>query len=239
MTSVCSGAGCASLAELDRQAAPPVLINPDGTFAAVPHPPMTLPRFLGADVVVRRSVLLGQVVREKAARVVPALEPKPLSLPLSHPANAESPSPTVAAAHQVKKEKVAAAAKVKAVGVIAGAGCTGNPHVEAGLLAALGDPAEAVRVAAVEAILASRRGCDVACTGCCSEAIRAKLTKMVFEQTGPCCYLEPSSKARRLARLALDQCGGPVDLAGCNCGDENGLPMETPPTEWIEQIMLE
>lgn len=227
--------GCASLTELEQASRRPPLIGADGNVVAQP---MTLPRFLGLDVCARRSVLFGQIVREKAAVVAPVLAPAPLTLPLSHPANADSPSPAVAAAHKVKKAKAAKAAKVKAVALLAGEDCSADPLVEEGLLAALDDASADVRIAALEAVLRSTRGCDVGCGGCCSVAIRAKLSWMVFEKTGPSCWAEPNSKARRLARLALDACGGPAPSLHCDCIDGQDVPYETPPAEIVEQILL-
>lgn len=226
--------GCASLAALDQQSTMHATTQLAGPHGAVPTPPVTLPRFLGLDVVCRRTVLLGQVLREKTAVVVPALEPKPITLPIDNPANAASPSPAIAGAHKAKKAKVAAAAKVKAVGVLASLDCSTDPHVEEGILAALDDISADVRIAAVEAVLTSTRGCECGCGGCCTPAIRAKLTHMVFEKTGPACWCEPSSKARRLARLALDACGGPV---GDDCRGTSTIPIEVPPPEVIQQVL--
>lgn len=229
--SVCVlASGCASIAEIDRASVAHFSTGATGTK------PMTLPRFLGLDVVARRTVLVGRLVREKAATIVPALEPKPLALPLSHPSNAESPSPAVANAHKVKKAKAAKAAKVKAVAALAQEDCTADPLVEEGILAALDDPHAEVRIKAVEAILRSRRGCDTCCNGgCCSIPIRQKLTTMVYEKTGPCCWLEPNSKARRLARLALDNCGGPLP-AVLPAIEET--PVEFPPADIISEVSL-
>lgn len=197
---------------------------------------MTLPRFLGLDVVARRTVLVGKLAREKAATVVPALAPKPLALPVSDPANAESPSPAVANAHKVKKAKAAKAAKVKAVVALGLEDCVGDPLVEEGILAALDDPHAEVRIKAIEAIMRSRRGCDNCCNGgCCSVPIRQKLTTMVYEKTGPCCWLEPNSKARRLARLALDGCGGPLPAV---LPTVETMPAEFPPAEIISEVSL-
>ena len=90
--------GCASVAELDRAASIPAgVVGVEGAGLAAP---MTLPRFLGVDVCAKRTRLMGQIVRERVAVLVPALEPKPVALPLSHPANAGSLSPTIAAAQR-------------------------------------------------------------------------------------------------------------------------------------------
>ncbi|QDT03961.1 hypothetical protein K227x_23470 [Rubripirellula lacrimiformis] len=237
--------GCASLEALDHQATAPIAVGPDGLVIPHPESSMTLPRFLGVDTIARstcrKTVLLGQIACEKASAVLPALEPKPLTLPLSHPANAASASPAVAAAHKMKAAKAAEAAKVKALGALAGEDCTTNPLVEEAVLAGLDDVSAKVRIAAIDVVIISRRGCDVGCGGCCSDPIRRKLTRMVFQQTGPCCWFEPDSKARRLARLALDACGGPLDPDACGCAtDASGdqFPIESPPPELIQQILL-
>ncbi len=226
--------GCASVAELDRAASIPAgVVGVEGAGLAAP---MTLPRFLGVDVCAKRTRLMGQIVRERVAVLVPALEPKPVALPLSHPANAGSLSPTIAAAHKVHHAKAAKAAKIKAIAVLASEGCVGEPLIEEGLLAALDDSSADVRVAAVEAIVRSTVGCDAGCGDCCSEPIRGKLTSMVFEKNGPCCWAEPNSKARRLARLALDSCGGPLDPGFCGWDEMTTVPAETPPPEIINAI---
>lgn len=130
--------GCTSLNVLERQATTPVLIGPDGVATPPAPVPMTLPRFLGIDTIgrrcIRKTVLLGQITYEKAATAVPALQPPPMSLPSSHPANAASPSPAVAGALKAKEAKVATAAKVKALGVLAGEDCSVNPHVKKAFL---------------------------------------------------------------------------------------------------------
>jgi len=229
--------GCAGLSPLDYPATGPVQGAVHGPAVVVPPPePMTLPRYLGLDVVVAKTALLARCTREKAAAFVPALEPHPAALPLSHPANAHSASPAVANVHKLKKAKAENAVKVKAVAALASFDCASNPHVEEGLLASLDDAAPEVRIAAIEAVLQSTRSCGQGCGGCCSAAIRAKLTQMVFEKTGPCCWSEPDPKARRLARLALDACGGPVDTdVACAC-ESNGVPLETPSANILEQM---
>ncbi len=238
---LCSG--CAGFARLDREANPHAHL-PQGHLVGVKQP-MTLPRFLGIDACARKlgscgrgAVLYCQATGEKIAAVVPALEPPAPPLPMSHPANAESPSPAVAAAHKMKKAKAAKAAKIKAVAFLGSEGCLENPLVEEGILAALDDISADVRIAAVEAVVKSaQRGCDDNCVecsdGCCSELIRCKLTAMVFEMRDNGCYVEPSSKARRLARLALDLCGGPIDCSPVTVVDG---PTEVPPPAVMKAV---
>jgi hypothetical protein len=215
--------GCAGLSPLDY---PPEPVLPTGVANGAAAEPMTLPRFLGLDKVCRRTSTFVRAQRERAAQFLPVLSPKPLAIPLSHPDNANSASPTIANVHKMKAKKAAAQVKVKAVAELASYGCAADPHVEEGLLAALCDADAAVREAAAEAVLASTRSCGNGCGGCCSEAIRARLTEMVFSREGPCCWTEPSSRARRLARLALDACGGPLETVK---NQERGIPEEVPP----------
>lgn len=215
--------GCAGLSPLDY---PHQEIGVHPVVIPVERP-MTLPRYLGLDKVCHCTAVLARQTRERAAVFVPVLEPHAVALPLSHPDNALSPSPAVANVHKLKKAKAANAVKVKAVIALAKFDCASDPHVEEGLLASLDDASADVRVAAVQAVLGSTRSCGNGCGGCCSEPIRARLTRMVFEKDECGCWIEPNSKARRLARLTLDACGGPVDPGPC-CGDE--FPLEFPPT---------
>ncbi len=237
--SISPAAGCTGLVDLDRAVThPPVPVVPVGHPAAVPvtpvAAPMTLPRFLGIDNCLRRLGLAGHLVRDKAATIVPALAPGTPVLPISHPANADSPSPVVANAHKLHKAKINQAAKFKAIATLADTDCAANPLVEEALLAALDDPSPEVRIAAIEAVRQSRRGCDVGCSGCCSAAIRVKLTHIVFDKRDGCCYCEPSSKARRLARLTLDDCGGPAP--DVSVWMEPAVPTELPPPHIIEMM---
>jgi hypothetical protein len=56
------------------------------------------------------------------------------------------------------------------------------------------------------------------------------LTNLAYQRDANGCYLEPDSRVRRLARVALQSCGGPPQ----------GLAYETlhefPPQEIIEQV---
>lgn len=236
--------GCVGLANLDQQLNGPVAHTPsvEGTTAPIiPPEPMTLPRFLGLDVVGRRCHLAKSLVHEHVGHYVPLLKPVPLPVPLSHPSNAKHPSPAVAAAHHVQKAKADKVAKVAAVKVLAGESCHDNPHIEAGLLAALDDASPDVRIAAIEAVLRSTRGCEDGCGRCCSPAIVQKLSKIAYEKKEASCFVEPSSKARRLARLAIDACVGDCGCANCDDGhpipEMLMVPNESPPPEIIEEIL--
>lgn len=222
--------GCAGLSPLDY---PPAPIGVPHHHGALPAEPMTLPRFLGLDRAFACTAIVARQQRERIAEFVPALEPQPVASPLSHPDNAAHPSPAVANVHKLKQAKAESAVKVKAVAALAGFDCAADPHVEEGLLAALDDPAAEVREAAIQAVLKSTQQCSNACGGCCSLLIRAKLTHIVFDKKDDCCWVEPSARARRLARLALDACGGPIsDLeAGCACEQ---VPHESPPPHLLQ-----
>ncbi|MEM9825895.1 MAG: hypothetical protein AAF958_04865 [Planctomycetota bacterium] len=220
--------GCAGLVDLDRRtlqasAATPGMPNSAGGFAAggdaMPGaaPPMTLPRFLGLDVLARRTRLATRLAHEKVGHRLPALAPKPLPAPITDPSSASHPSPAVAAAHKAHKAKAAKAAKIKAVGFLAESDCGGDPHIQQGLIAALDDPDSDVRIAALHAVLRSTRGCGTQCGQCCSEAIQQRLRHIAFARRSEQCFMEPSSKARRLARLALDACNQQACGACENC----------------------
>jgi len=239
--------GCVGLANLDHQLNDVAAHSPTLPGGVAPpvlhHEPMTLPRFLGLDVVARRCHLAKSLVHEHVGHYIPVLHPTPLPVPLSHPSNASNSSPAIAAAHQVQQAKAASVAKVAAVKVLAGESCHDNPHVEAGLIAALDDTSPEVRIAAIEAILRSTRSCQDACGKCCSPAILQKLSDIAYTQKDADCFVEPSSKARRVARLAIDAC---VDHCGCgvpSCDDGHPVleasmfPEESPSPEMIEEIL--
>ncbi len=220
-----STTGCAGLSPLDYPRREVSLgVGPVGIVDS----PMTLPRYLGVDIVCERTALLARHTREKVAVFLPFAEPTSIAVPLSHPDNAMSPSPTIANVHKLKQQQAENGVKVKAVGVLATLGCAADPHVEEGLLAALDDPCADVRIAAVEAVLKSTRGCRNECQGCCSALIRVKLTAMVFERSINGCWAEPNPKARRLARLALDACGGPFESSCETCTTTSDVPLESP-----------
>jgi hypothetical protein len=60
-------------------------------------------------------------------------------------------------------------------------------------------------------------------SACCGPKLRAKLTKLAYETDSQGCFLEPSDRVRRMARLAL---------ANCNCVPEKpGQPAAKLPEE--------
>ncbi|MFO1065035.1 MAG: hypothetical protein U0892_14315 [Pirellulales bacterium] len=199
-------------------------------------PPMTLPRFLGVDTVVHGVTRSVTCARVKLSPMLPMLEPAGAAgkLPaLADPAALQSPAPAVAAAAAVHQEEAAAPGKIKALAYLAGVDCGRHPQVEEAFAAALDDPSDAVRIAAVQAVCDSsvscgRRGCG--CGGCCTPLLRAKLTRMAFERDGNGCWCEPNARVRRMARIALDGCGGPAPTI------TEDIPLELPPEEIIHQV---
>lgn len=250
MLSVLTSGGCVGLANLDHQLNSPTAHpapHVGGSLGAPPlagtAPPMTLPRFLGLDVVARRCHLAKSLVHEQIGHYIPVLKPMPLPVPLNHPSNATHPSPAVAAAYQVQQAKADTVAKVAAVKVLAGESCHDNPQIEAGLLAALDDSSPEVRVAAIEAVLRSTRNCGDACGRCCSPAIVRRLSEIAYARKDEACFVEPSSQARRVARLAINACVSHCGCENANCDDylpgmeASMYPDEAPAPQIIEEIL--
>ncbi len=157
---------------------------------------------------------------------------------IGDPAKLQSPSPAVATAAAVQLAAADAPVKAAALAYLATLGCSSQPGTEEALLAGLDDVSPDVRAAAAQAVAASQKSpgslgcqCNCSCSGCCTPAIRAKLTHMAYEQDHTGCYCEPSSKVRRLCRLALAACGGPG-------GETFAEPEELRPPASIQAIQV-
>lgn len=217
-----SFAGCASSGASGNAAAvaPPAAQGPaDVYIAASPAaPPLpTLPEFLGINQIGECASqtcggfknLLDRLFPQLATAFPGAEAPPPL-VPVSSPANLESPSPAVAAAAKIKQEEDQAQQKILALNYLATIGCGGcYPEVEDAFLAAMEDCTEEVRYAAVKAVKdAAGQPCTFCKSGaCCSPEIRRKLMELSDQQDDNCCLTEPSARVRRLARIALASCG--------------------------------
>lgn len=215
-------AGCASSGAAGSAAAlaPPPGQPPANVYiAAAPAvgPPPTLIDFLGITECKQHTAQAFGGISNFVHRLFPMLstafpgaEGPPALQPLSSPANLESPSPAVAAAAKIKQEEDQAQQKILALNYLATIGCGGcYPEVEEAFLAAMEDCTEEVRYAAVKAIKeAAGQPCTFCKSGaCCSTDVRRKLIELSEDQGDDCCLAEPSPRIRRLARIALANCG--------------------------------
>ena len=214
--------GCAAAPPVPQPAVPPPTSTAqvgDTTVVAVapaaaPCCKQTLPEFLGITGLFK---LAGQGLgglRNRLGMRFPGLEPGPPILAITDPANAgPNQPPAVQAAAAIKAEEGAAPQKVKAIRFLAGVGCGGcYPDVEKSFLAALDDCTEAVRYEAVKAIRSTAGSPCQFCRGdsCCSPKVLKKLSSVASDTTDSGCYKEPSDRVRRIARLAMNACGGAV-----------------------------
>ncbi len=174
---------------------------------------MTLPEFLGINGLFKGiGGGLGRI-RNRLGSRFPGLEARPPVLAITDPANlSEDSPPAVKAAAEAKAEEDAADQKIKAIRYLATLGCTDcYPNVETALLEALDDCTESVRYEAASAIRKLCGGPCARCTSneCCGEEIVKRLDRIANKRDDKDCYLEPSPRVRRVARLALACCGGP------------------------------
>lgn len=203
--------------------------------AAPSEPPPNLLDFLGINQIQGKVCGgLGYLFRQAQNRLgkyFPGLEPKPPVKSITDPANlSEDSPPAVSAAAKIKAEEDAAEQKIKGLKYLSTIGCGGcYPDVEEALLAALDDCTEAVRYEAVKALRGPNRGpCKYCSSGsCCSAAVQKKLREIAYELNSSMCYIEPSERVRRLARLSLRSCGPPVPSAS------EELPSEGPRSESV------
>jgi len=192
-------------------------------------PKQTLPEFLGITALCK---LAGGGISHLSSRLgmmFPGLEPGPPLLAITDPANAgPNQPPAVQAAAEVKAEEEAAPQKVKALRFLAGVGCGGcYPDVEKSFLAALDDCTEVVRYEAVKALRSTAGNPCHFCRSdsCCSPTVLKKLSAIAYDMDSGC-YTEPSARVRRMARLAMNACGGPVPIG--NLAPEEGPAEELP-----------
>ncbi len=150
---------------------------------------------------------------------------QPPLLPINSPANLQSSNPAVQTAAQVMNDENQAPQKIAAIKYLATIGCGGcYPEVEASLLASLDDCTESVRFAAAKAFYDTTGHPCAHCNSkaCCSARVRQKLSSVAYDMKDETCYVESSPRVRRMARLALMNCGS-------DCfGDANLTPLEGP-----------
>jgi hypothetical protein len=229
--------GCASVppaAPAPAAAPAPVTTGPATIAiqpAAAPAPaPCTLCGFLGLDKLGAGACSAVSCLQNELGQYFPGLEPTPAMTAIASPANMNSSNPAVAAAASVKADEDAAPQKIKALHYLSTVGCTKcYPDVEKAFLAGLDDCTESVRFAAAD-YLRDAAGCPCrSCRekSCCSPAIRKKLEQIGYKMDEKNkCFMEPSARVRRAARLALERCGCPP--CEINGEKKEGLPAEGP-----------
>jgi len=204
---------------------------------ATPCPPkMTLPQFLGINGLFGGIRGIGQGIRIRLGSRFPGLEPRPPMLALSDPANlGPDASPAVQAAAKAKAAEDEVPQKAKAVRYLASLGCGKcHPDTEEALLAALEDCHEEIRYEAVRGL---RGVVGSKCGGCrqgscCTPELLKKLYEIAYSTDMHGCFLEPSSRVRRNARLVIQGCGGAPNVAA-----ESAVPLEGPGAASSEPAM--
>ena len=216
-----------------------VAIQPSA--AAPCCPKMTLPEFLGFKGMFKAIGGAGAHLFSRLFRATnltgrfPALQPQPPLLPITDPANmAPDAPPVVQAAAEAKQEEDKAAQKIMALRYLGTLGCGGcYDKIEDALLEALNDCTETVRYEAALALKGNssqgRGKCKYCSSGsCCSEKVRKKLQELSEKTDAKGEYLESSERVRRVARLALDQCGGPSPDSPTDVPTEGPQPTPAP-----------
>lgn len=179
----------------------------------------TLPEFLGLDAAAKAVGGAVQCVVSRLATALdlegrfPGLQATPPLLPITDPANMnEDAPPVLKAAAGAKAEEDTAPQKIMAIRYLAQLGCGGcYPNIEDAILASLDDCTEAVRYEAAAALRGTNRSSCHYCNSktCCSNKVQKKLQSIAFEMDKDGgCPKEPSPRVRRMARLALQRCGG-------------------------------
>ena len=226
-----SCAGCASVPPAAPAPAPPTSAQAGATTIVAVAPPaaapgMTLPQFLGLDVVFGGVRTVGQRVRNRLGTRFPGLEAKPPIKSITDPANlGPDARPAEKAAAEAKMEDDKAPQKAKAINYLASRGCGEcYPDTEMAMLAALEDCSEDIRYAAVRGLRSVSGDACKCCreNSCCSEKLLKKLYEIAYERDDSGCFLESSARVRRNARLVICDCGGVPSL------DADQTPMEGP-----------
>ncbi|MGD9853917.1 MAG: hypothetical protein AB7U20_03110 [Planctomycetaceae bacterium] len=197
--------------------------------------PITLWSFLGVDQLIVHQRIKHEQNLARLGQYFPELEPKPPLILNTSPEAAASPSIAVHNAAHVLAIEQQAPQKIKAIKAVAEVGAAAYPQVEEALLAGMDDRNSQVRLATVEAVLRTAGDrcdpCDI--TGNCTPAIRHRLWDLGYGVGTDGCPLEPSAPVRRVARLALDACGGPLPIP---CPPPQ--PLEQPAPEIIEESLV-
>lgn len=192
----------------------------------------TLPEFLGLSQLCKGGTALMCTLRDRiAARLgtmYPGLEPKPPLLTIADPANLSPDAPpSVQTAAKIKQEQDAGAQKAKAAAYLATVGCGCYEGVAEALAANLSDCNEEVRFATAKALreIGTRSHCPCGGNSCCTLEVHKELMRLAWETDHTGCFVEPSPRVRRMARLALKYCCAPIAPEG------DGVPEEGPELE--------
>lgn len=123
----------------------------------------------------------------------------------------KSDNAAIAEAAKVKKQACLKCKKIKAIKYLAKVGCgcyDKDEKVSKALIAAMGDCDEAVRMAAVKAVMKTAKDgcCDSCGKSCCKKDVVEQLAKMAYELDDKGCWIEPSERVRKLAAEAAEIC---------------------------------
>lgn len=187
---------------------------------------MTLPQFLGLDLVFGGIRRVGQRVRNRLGSRFPGLESKPPMRSITDPANmGPDASPAEKAAAEAKIEDDKAPQKAKAIRYLASRGCGEcYPDTENALIAAMDDCSEDIRYEAVRGLRGASGDTCKCCreNSCCSPKLLKKLYDIAYERDDSGCFIESSARVRRNARLVICACGGVPSM------DDQSAPIEGP-----------
>ena len=180
-------------------------------------PPPTIWSFLG----IPQAVTHFKDATANRFGKLPFLERKPPLKALADPSLLESDVPALKAAAEIKAAEDLKPQKIKAVRYLAQIGCgcyDKDGKVTQALLAAMEDPTEEVRLAAIKAMSAAakKERCEYCKQkSCCSEKMTDQLAKIAYERDESGCFLEPSERVRKAAEQALwiccPSCGAPEE----------------------------
>lgn len=217
----CAVGGCAAIPPTAAPALPPATsaAGAGGTTIVAIAPPAgphgTIWDFLGVTKLCGELGAVANCGLNLLGTTFPGLADGLPMTSLTNPAAAASSNPAIAAAAAAKADANAAPQKAAALRYLGTLGCGGcYPEVEKALLAGLEDCTELVRFEAAQALSETSRNRCRYCTSnkCCSENIRKKLIEVATKQDDSGCYVEPSARVRRMARVALCNCSyDPID----------------------------
>ncbi|QEG01472.1 hypothetical protein Mal15_55480 [Stieleria maiorica] len=238
LIAVATCAGCASVPPAAPAPAAPTSAQAGATtivaVAAPAAPGMTLPQFLGLDLVFGGIRTVGGRVRNRLGTRFPGLEARPPIKSITDPSNlGPDASPAEKAAAEAKIEQDKAPQKAKAIKFLAKQGCGKcNEAAEDALLAALDDCSEDIRIATLDGLreaVTGKGGC-ICPNSCCSPKLLKKLYEIVYEKDDCNEFVEPSHYVRRRARLVICACSGATPIDGGTAPMEGPTSVDAVPT---------